>query len=489
MATDRADGIQVCKVLFVLCLLLFTVRFIGLFNPMDGVHHWRQTQTASTIRNFHESGLSILYPQVDWGADGSGFIECEFPIYQYPIAKLYDVFGPHEFIARLVSIAYSALACFYLFVLVRDVSNRSQALWSLAVFLSLHVATFYSRVIMLDILMLAASLGAIWHMLVYSRKGGAFHWGMSLVWLSIACLVKLTPLYLGLPLGYLFYRKYGWSMLRRWDGWLYAGVTVLSLILWYDHAAWLGENGGLSVNLTDKIMNWDLVASWKFWRKILVTRFMYWHMSPAMFWVAATGLVLLVLKRQDRDEALYLYWGAALLVFLLLTPMGNYVHGYYQLPFLPVFAVFSGAVFHRFIGDRFTFRPIPVLLVCVLAFQICWSGWKYADMLRQEVGENHNVELGQLIQKHTPPDSLLFTMTGACPCVLYHSHRKGLVNYRPRAGRIALDAGLADYIVGLYGHFNDYHGPECFEGFVPDEAFIVNSPDYFIIDTSLIPKE
>ena len=67
-------------------------------------------------RNFVEEEYNILYPRVDWRGDTPGYVESEFPIYQFLVASLYQVFGIHEWIARLLTIAFSLAALVFLYL-------------------------------------------------------------------------------------------------------------------------------------------------------------------------------------------------------------------------------------------------------------------------------------------------------------------------------------------------------------------------------------
>ena len=53
-------------------------RLYNLTAPFLDYHSWRQTDTAAIARNFYYNGFNILYPQIDWGGAGPGYVESEF---------------------------------------------------------------------------------------------------------------------------------------------------------------------------------------------------------------------------------------------------------------------------------------------------------------------------------------------------------------------------------------------------------------------------
>ena len=90
-------------------LLGLGIRCIDLGAPLVDEQAWRQTDTAAIARNYFEEGRPFLYPSVDWRGGTPGYVEMEFPLYPYLVAKLYAAFGrADEWIGRLVSALFSA---------------------------------------------------------------------------------------------------------------------------------------------------------------------------------------------------------------------------------------------------------------------------------------------------------------------------------------------------------------------------------------------
>lgn len=71
--------------------------------PKDlmSIHVWRQTQTQSTIINFYEEDMNILNPRRNDRGVTDGIIRMEFPLMQWLVACLYQVFGNHLIITRI----------------------------------------------------------------------------------------------------------------------------------------------------------------------------------------------------------------------------------------------------------------------------------------------------------------------------------------------------------------------------------------------------
>lgn len=71
--------------------------------PLQGIHAWRQCETASNVSLFAAEGYGMLDPHVyslEWEG---GLKRMEFPIMQWLFALFFKVFGEHVFILRILS--------------------------------------------------------------------------------------------------------------------------------------------------------------------------------------------------------------------------------------------------------------------------------------------------------------------------------------------------------------------------------------------------
>src|SRR5690606_18215386 len=102
-----------------LLLLGVLVRLYHIDPPAFGHHDIRQYDTAAIARNFADEGMNPLYPRIDWRGGSPGYVESEFPIYTYLLAALYKTFGPHQVLARGLSIAAYVLTGLVLFGFAR----------------------------------------------------------------------------------------------------------------------------------------------------------------------------------------------------------------------------------------------------------------------------------------------------------------------------------------------------------------------------------
>lgn len=67
-------------------------------------HGWRQADTQVIALHFSEPGSSLLYPRIDWGGSGPGYVEAEFQLYPWLVSRLLMLTGDAEWPGQLVSL-------------------------------------------------------------------------------------------------------------------------------------------------------------------------------------------------------------------------------------------------------------------------------------------------------------------------------------------------------------------------------------------------
>jgi len=129
--------------------LIFLFSFIALsflynyhrsvfFRPQS-IHKWRQSDCASLALNYYQGGMHFFYPEThnltsDGGTTGYAATS-EIPFLYYMVAILYQLFGFHEPLFRMLNLLLFFLGLFYLF--------RFYTLWLQDRFWAFVVALFF----------------------------------------------------------------------------------------------------------------------------------------------------------------------------------------------------------------------------------------------------------------------------------------------------------------------------------------------------------
>jgi 4-amino-4-deoxy-L-arabinose transferase-like glycosyltransferase len=369
---------RVLLLLLALVLLGVLARLYRIDAPLLEYRMFRQQDTAAIARNFYENGMNILYPQVDWRGDSPGYVEVEFPIYNFVVALLYHVFGAQEWVGRAVNIVVYALSALLFFRFMRRLTDERTSLFAVFFYSFAPLSVYFTRAFQPDALLALASLVAIYYFWVWTEEQRLWTLVLSAVGFSLAVLIKPPSLYVGLPLLYLAYRRFGGWLLYKPALWLFAAGVLLPPLLWYSHALHLWNTYGNTFGIlgVHTVMGIWPVTDWH-WLAL------GWHLIMRLLFEIATppGVIILLIGFFAKAPArinLLGWWLAGFAVYVLLVPRGHYGHDYYQLPIVFVAAAYM-AFGMSFLLDK-KVLPRVVMAVVLLAVVGC-SAWQLHSML------------------------------------------------------------------------------------------------------------
>ncbi len=475
-----------------LAFILFTAAITRIYNvnaPLVGLRSWRQADTMTIAINFYKNGYNILYPQINWGGNTPGYVETEFPLYSYLAALLFNSFGVSELWARLLSIFFSLIAIVFFYLLVLEYTDEKTALWSSA-FISIFPLNIYmGRMIMPESMLIMSLIAGCYFFSTWLRHSQWVYFILSAGFVALACLIKIPSLYIGLPLLYLSWLKFGKTIIFQWKLWLFGGIILGLVGTWYYHAHQIYLQSHLTFGIweygTDKWGNWGLIATWKYWLTIFIDRLgttvFAWFAYPIFF-------IGLFLKRLTPKEKVFDYWLIGIIVYFIIVGKGNFVHDYYQLPFIIPASFFLGKVYARYFRRNNLLIYIS-LLITFCAF-IVTSLYNYNKIYLQNEDTRKSVayELAQYVRENTEENSLIIAIDNGDPTLLYLSNRKG---WHANNGSIALDdPSLNDQIQKgaryLAGRWSCYNESQCaeLEKLVNGYEVVFKNRKYFIVRLS-----
>jgi len=425
-----------------ICVLALAVRLIDVNRPFLDLQVWRQADTAAVTRNFYEEGYDIFHPRVDWRGDTPGYVEMEFPLFQFLVACFYPlVGGAKEWVGHLVAALFSVGTIAILYALARELCGVTVARFAAFMFAIAPLDVFFGRAFMVDAAMLFFNVGAVYFFMRWTGGGTSWTFAAAALFGALGFLVKVPSLYIGLPLLFLAYCRFGRRTPQEPLLWAFAALTLVPTFLWYYHGYRLFEQTHLTFGIWNrygqpKWGNLDVLATTGFY-VLMLERLMGVVFTPLGFALLIVGLLIRVGSRRER---VFHVWLVAVVAFVLLVPEGNRIHDYYQLAFIPVGAVFVGKalaglwerseiVAHRWPALR------PIALIVVLAAFGALS-YRYAEPLfAARPYYVAQYEIGHQLDDLLPKNALLVVgdlddNAGApyrcqAPNLLYFSHRKG----------------------------------------------------------------
>ncbi|MCB9453022.1 MAG: glycosyltransferase family 39 protein [Anaerolineaceae bacterium] len=312
---------------------------------------WRQADTASIAHNFIAS-KNILFPQINWGGNGPGYVETEFQFYPFTVSMLYQVFGEHVSIGLFVSLVFSTGSLIFFYALARNLLSSKAATIALIFFAASPLFTAYSVVFMPEPTVLFFYMAAFYLFMIWLQKQNFVLLLLAGVATALAILVKPTSIHIGFVFLFLVIEKYKLRFLKDYRLWLFAIISLLPGVIWYLHARDLyldyGNTFGVISGGDSKFDNLRYWLSPEFYLSILEIDLVGVFAIGGVF-PFAIGVVVARLNRKYR---VILYGAVSILIYYLIIPRYISFANYYHIFALPYAALGIG------LGLDWLFEPI-----------------------------------------------------------------------------------------------------------------------------------
>lgn len=309
---------------------------IILFSPPQSVHRWRQTDSASITLNMYQHGMKFFQPEVhSLTSDDSttGYAGAEAPILYYLIAFLYKIFGPHDYIYRIVNTCIFLLGLGALFRIGIHYLHDfvPAAFLSLLVFVS-PVVAYYGNNFLTDTTALSLVFIGWWQYIRYidSKRYITFLYAVALF--TMAGLLKATMLLnlfalggLWLLLHFRLFRAESQQIFPQRTATftpLFIGLAIV--LMWYLHIIRFNQLHESKTFLTSIVPWWQLTPQQRheLTRNILMNNLHLYYSCGVLCFL---GLSLLFVIRYFKIVPKFL----GIITLLLLTGSALYVNLYY----------------------------------------------------------------------------------------------------------------------------------------------------------------
>lgn len=419
--------IEIVFLVFVF-LISFILRTYKIDNPVADWHSWRQADTAAVARNFATEKFNIFYPQAhnffkqspsDLDNPNRYFLN-EFPLYNAGVAIIYKLFGVKERYARLVSVFISSLTSVVLYLLVKKYSSLLVAGLSSLFFAILPYNIFYGRVIMPDPTFIFFSVLSLLLITVWLEKETLFWAIISSLSLALAMLVKPYAIFLGFPIAYLIFRKWGIKSVKKPQVYLTAVLSLIPLVAWRYHINQHPEGMFGSQWLINAT---NIRFKGAFFRWIIFDR-----MNRLIF--ATGGFILfwlgIIASRTKKEGLFFLFWLLSVFAYISYFAMGNVTHDYYQMPIVPIGCYFMAKGFDFLIKKRKDFLSYFINFSLAIGFVLLMLafGWYetrgFFNINRWEI-----VEAGKEVDRIVVKEAKVIAPYNRDPAFLYQTNRNG----------------------------------------------------------------
>ena len=425
-------------ILLAIILLGFILRLYRFDNPVADWQSWRQADTSSVSREFVKNGFDFLHPRYhDLTSLSGGRMEnlegyrfVEFPIYnlfQAGFFKLFGVFTLEEW-GRLVTIFSSLITAVLIFLLLRKYVSENIGLVGALFYSLLPFNIYFGRVILPDPLAIMSMLGGIyffdrWIESHNKKQTPSIDFLLSILFTACAFLLKPFTIFFTLPMIYLVYQEFGASFFRKKILWLFAGLSLLPLVLWrlwmlqypegIPSGSWLFNAGGIRFK--------GAFFYWLFADR--VGRLILGYFGIALF-------ILGFLRKFDKATLFFLSFILSSLLYMTVIAKGNVNHDYYQILIVPSIVIFMALGVDFLLKHKNRIFPsitaYILILVCVM-FSLMFGWYFIRDFFN--INNPSIVEAGKATDRILPKDAIVIAPYGGDSAFLYQTNRRGFPSW------------------------------------------------------------
>ena len=327
--------------LLVLVALLARIAFI--FDGEPIILGWRPADMAGIALNYFRNGFHLFYPQVSWGGNGPGYVETEFPIIPFLTAVLYRIFGVHEWVALILPMlsGLGLVAVVYFFAR-RMFGNLGGLVAGLFTAVSPTLCELTTSLWPDPPMVFCGALGIY----ALTRWVEEDTWGYFLLGAlsaSLAILLKLTALYIGIPILYICIMKYRTAVWKSAMVWLLGALILLPVVAWYWHSHMLyleyHNTFGILSGGYSKFATAGILLDPVFYGRA-VMRILIYHLTAFAFVLFVYGMI--APGGAPRRHVLHV-WVGSVALYMLVAARGVVVgHYQYLLPIVPPALILAG---------------------------------------------------------------------------------------------------------------------------------------------------
>ena len=398
-------------------LLFFLAGLENIDRPPIDMHEWRQTLTISISKNF-VTHPNIFYPRMDIGGATEGIMATEFPIYNYILAILYQIFGFQDWYGRLVNWVLCCFSVVFLHKMISRSFSPGAAHIAILVFCS-SIVFQYARKTMPDAFALSlVSIGVffVWEFLSNGRYKELIG-GSILVLLGILSKIPFSVLCV-----FLIFPFWDSTIPRKRKAkvvGVFGGIGIIAAwwyFYWMPHL--LDKFGNQLIWPFSISEGYDIVFGThrsQTWERFELTAFKnYW-----VFIFSAFGLSALLLSRKKEWITFWVLFTLVFIFFMIKTGIVFPTHDYYVMPYCIVMSILVAIFFDQLpVSNLIKYACILVLIV---------QGVKYNKLASFDPPENkYLLTLGDIVHRVCIRPGKLMINSGAFnPTHMYFAGRRG----------------------------------------------------------------
>ena len=338
-------------ILFILIVSVI-IRLKNIDKPLLDMHYFRQTQTATMVRNFHRGGINLFDTKLDiLGTGKEQSLLLEFPFYQAITALISFIFQFSDSLGKIVSIFFGILSGLMLYMVIKIFTgNRLWSLISMVFFSFSPLNIFFQQAFMIESTVVFLHLASLCAWLIFLKRKNFLWLALVILTSTLAYLQKIVyvPVLFPLILTIVIAKAWKNKMIRN-KAIIGLVIPIIFLILWQKHVDYSNSLHGnyffTSTNAGQWNCNFSTLSdrinfrSWGFRTKLILD-----SVTKFQFFFFLTGVILLL--QNSKRYYLFLVWILSCFLYTLIF-FGVISQNYYLMPLLPMIASISGFGLYR----------------------------------------------------------------------------------------------------------------------------------------------
>src|SRR5450755_469005 len=420
---------------------------------------WKEIDYIEISRNYAAHGMHFLEPEITWPAEPPRITAMEFRAVPYAAAALYKALGFQVGAVRLIPLMAFLIMPVYLFFLVRDEMAPLPALTTSLVATLMPIHHPFGLVLFSEPVSITMSVAALFHFNRWAKYGQFRHAVGAMLALTLAVAVKLEPLFMLLPLAYLWwrYRRAGRTTVFFP---LFVAASLTLPLSWFLYAYHLSRTSidvfGIVPFLRghNKLQTLTLTRDYHFW---LTLGHRIWTLGWGLLGLPFQAIGLIV-AMQEKRARLFLVYSVTIAIYFVIVAEGQLDAPYRQLNAVPVLSFFTAVGILALISvlfDRMKLsseRNIKLLIAITVAVVLIAFLPSYWETLREDPNEPSHPRtwaLAQQIRSHSVAGDCLVALgeytaheggNDVSPVLYYYSGRQGWTLSEDQLSEQRLDA-------------------------------------------------
>jgi 4-amino-4-deoxy-L-arabinose transferase-like glycosyltransferase len=414
---DNKNRVFLYLALIILAGLAFRLQNISF--PLVDLQPWRQSETAMIARNFFLNGMHFFSPQLDWAPDVGGYVESEFPLFNYIVALIYMCLGyVDETVGRLLAVFFYVLTTIYLYFFCRDLLGEKRALFASLVYTTMPLSLIFTRTFLPESAMVFYSVFGFYYLQKWLKSSKGWDIFLSICGFSLTYLTKVYMAHLLLPIVImLFYSQGKLDCSRKTGKALIMILPVCAVALWFIYSSSMPANNGIFSN-NDKWGNLFFLTTPDFFQ-VVGGKIVNYIISPPGIPFFILGFYSFIKKR----DYFFIGYFLSVMAFIFIVAKGNYVHPYYPMPLTAVFAVYIAEGIcegiRYFSNDRLK-KGFGVLVIIGFLAMGQLGAWQ----LDKHGYKQDYLDAADGLKQISQPKEWILTDT-MDPSIMYYSERQG----------------------------------------------------------------